>query len=366
MKFIINREVLLNPLQQIVSVIEKRQTILILSNILINKKNNNLTLTGTDLELQIVVELSTQDDESADLTIPARKFLDICRLLPVQSEIKIELVDDKAKISSGRSRFLLSTLPATAYPQFIETEFEYQFFIKANKLKKALDKTLFCMASQDVRFYLNGLSLHVSNQKLKMVSSDGHRLAIYEDMLDEATGYEAKIVLPRKGVVELSRLLNDSDSDVKVEFSANNVRFTADNIIFSAKLLDAKYPDYSKVFAQPFLNSILIEKIILKEALTRVAILSNDRFKGISFDINQESLKITAHNPEHEEAEEELSIQYDGDAFTIAFNVQYLLEAINNINSDIIKLNIAANGSTCFIEEPEQDFYKYIVMSMRL
>lgn len=367
MKFIINRELLLAPLQQLVNVIEKKQTIPILSNILVNKKNNQLVLTGTDLELQIIITLTTfEDDEEGFLTIPARKFLDICRLLPARNDINIEHLDNKIKVSSGRSRFSLSSLTAENYPQFIETDFEYHFVITAAKLKKLLEKTIFCMASQDVRFYLNGLSLHISNHKIKLVSSDGHRLAIYEDSLEQATGYEAKIVLPRKGVVELSRLLDSTEDEVMVDFSNNNIRFTINNLVFSAKLLDAKYPDYTKVFSQPFLNSILVEKLVLKDALTRVAILSNEKFKGVSFDISNDNLKITAHNPEHEEAEEDISISYEGSPFTIAFNIQYLLEAITNIDTDWVKLNIAVNNSTCFIEEPENDSYKFIVMSMRL
>ena len=222
------------------------------------------------------------------------------------------------------------------------------------------------MANQDVRFYLNGLLLNISNQKLKMVTSDGHRLAIYEDVLEQPTGYEARIVLPRKGVVELARLLDDSDTEIKIEFSANNIRLYINNLIFSAKLVDAKYPDYAKVFNQPFLNTILVPKQLLKETLSRVAILSNEKFKGVSFDITTDSIKISAHNPEHEEAEEECLCEYSGDSLSIAFNIQYMLDAVSNLNSDMAALNIAANASTCFIEEPEEQAYKFIVMSMRL
>ncbi|MCX7087421.1 MAG: DNA polymerase III subunit beta [Methylococcales bacterium] len=366
MKFIINREQILSPLQQIVSVIEKRQTMPILSNVLIVIENNTLTLTGTDLEIQIIAKLDIDPAEAGAITLPARKFLDICRLLPNQADIKIERQDDKIKISSGRSRFSLSSLPAENYPKFVETEFNNQFVISARKLKKALEKTVFCMANQDVRFYLNGLLLNISNQKLKMVTSDGHRLAIYEDVLEQPTGYEARIVLPRKGVVELARLLDDSDTEIKIEFSANNIRLYINNLIFSAKLVDAKYPDYAKVFNQPFLNTILVPKQLLKETLSRVAILSNEKFKGVSFDITTDSIKISAHNPEHEEAEEECLCEYSGDSLSIAFNIQYMLDAVSNLNSDMAALNIAANASTCFIEEPEEQAYKFIVMSMRL
>ena len=286
MKFIINREELLLPLQQIVSVIEKRQTMPILSNVLMVIEEDQLILTGTDLEIQIIAKINIATATPGSITVPARKFLDICRLLPNGAEIKLELQDDKVKIASSRSRFSLSCLPADNYPEFAESELESHLFINAGKFKKALDKTVFCMANQDVRYYLNGLLFNVSNSKLKLVASDGHRLSIYEDILDQATGIEARIILPRKGVLELSRLLDDPDAELKVEFSSNNIRIFIKNLIFSAKLVDSKYPDFGKVFQQEFFNQIHIQKQLLKEALTRVAILANEKFKGVTFDIS--------------------------------------------------------------------------------
>ncbi|MBF6647866.1 MULTISPECIES: DNA polymerase III subunit beta [unclassified Methylobacter] len=366
MNFIINREALLTPLQQIVSVIEKRQTMPILSNVLLVIEDNRLILTGTDLEIQIVAKIEIGTATSGAITVPARKFLDICRLLPSGAEIKFEQEDDKVKILSNRSRFSLSCLPADNYPEFAESEFEHQFFINAGKFKRALEKTTFCMANQDVRYYLNGLLLHISNSKLKLVASDGHRLSIYEDQLDQATGYEARIILPRKGVLELVRLLDDPDAELRVEFSGNNIRIFIKNLVFSAKLVDSKYPDFSKVFQQSFFNQIHIQKQSLKEALTRVAILSNEKFKGVTLDIVPDSLRISTHNPEHDEAEEELFIEYTGEPLSIAFNAQYLLDAVSNLDSELAVLTIASNASTCFIDEPNDTSYKFIVMPMRL
>ncbi|MDP1774457.1 MAG: DNA polymerase III subunit beta [Methylobacter sp.] len=383
MKFIINREEILLPLQQIVSVIEKRQTMPILSNVLMVIEDDQLVLTGTDLEIQIIAKINIAKDgvyaenlpgagsaiataTPGSITVPARKFLDICRLLPNGAEIKFELVDDKVKIASSRSRFSLSCLPADNYPEFAESELENHLFINAGKFKKALDKTVFCMANQDVRYYLNGLLLNVSNSKLKLVASDGHRLSIYEDNLDHATGFEARIILPRKGVLELSRLLDDPEAELKVEFSSNNIRVFIKNLIFSAKLVDSKYPDFGKVFQQEFFNQIHIQKQILKEALTRVAILANEKFKGVTFDISPDSLKMSTHNPEHDEAEEELVIEYTGEPLTIAFNAQYLLDAVSNLDSELAVLTIASNASSCFIDEPGDCGYKFIVMPMRL
>ena len=366
MKFIINREEILTPLQQIVSVIEKRQTMPILSNVLLVIDDELLTLTGTDLEIQIIAKINIKLATPGSITIPARKFLDICRLLPNGAEIKFEQQDDKVKILSHRSRFSLSCLPAANYPEFSESELENHFFINAGKFKKALDKTLFCMANQDVRYYLNGLLLNISNSKLKLVASDGHRLSIYEDTLEEGSGYESRIILPRKGVLELSRLLDDPEVQLKIEFSSNNIRILIKNLFFSAKLVDSKYPDFGKVFQQEFFNPIHIPKQILKDALTRVSVLSNEKFKGITLDITPDSLRISTHNPEHDEAEEELAIEYEGEPLTIAFNAQYLLDAVSNLDSDLAVLTIARNASSCFVDEPNECAYKFIVMPMRI
>ena len=366
MKFTINREQLLTPLQQLVSVIEKRQTMPILSNVLIQVKEGQLVLTGTDLEIQIVVKLELEEFEIGDITVPARKFLDICRLLPSESEIKIEQQGDKVKVVSGRSRFSLSSLDADDYPEFSEAKLDYQFVMNAANLKKALDKTMFCMANQDVRYYLNGLMLNISNSKLKLVASDGHRLSIYKGEMGVATGFEERIIIPRKGVQELSRLLDKTDAELNIEFSTNNIKVVLGDLTFSAKLVDAKYPDFNKVFDQEFFNPIYIPTKQLKESLNRVSILANEKFKGVSFDISENLLKISAHNPEHDEAEEEVPIEYDGEPLNIAFNAQYLLDAISNLDSEQAQLTIAENASSCFIEDPSDEAFKFIVMPMRL
>ncbi len=366
MKFIITRELILPPLQQIVSVIEKRQTMPILSNLLIVVEDNTLVLTGTDLEIQLIAKITLEQSEPGRITLPARKFLDICRLLPNNAELKIEKIQDKVKISSGRSRFSLNTLAAENYPEFSESSLENQFVISAEKMKKALDKTIFCMGSQDIRYYLNGMLFHISNSKLKFIASDGHRLSIYEDSIGEATGYEARIILPRKGIAELSRLLEDEELDLNIQFSNSNIRIEIKNMIFSAKLVDSKYPEFSKVYDQPFFNQIHIEKQLLKEALTRVYILANEKSKGVSFEVSEGLLRLTSHNPEQDEAEEELIIEYSGEPISITFNAQYFLDAVSNLDSELAVLSIASNGSSCFVEEPGQQLYKFIVMPMLL
>ncbi len=366
MKFLINREEILPALQQIVSVIEKRQTMPILSNVLIVAEDQFLYLTGTDLEIQIVAKINFSPETTGAITVPARKFLDICRLLPQEAEIKFELQNGKVKISSNRSRFSLNCLPANNYPEFSESELENVVTINSGKFKKALDKTLFCMANQDVRYYLNGLLLNISNTKLKLVASDGHRLSIYEDSLNESTGFESRIIFPRKGVHELSKLLDDPELELKIQFSNNNIKVHFKNIVFSAKLVDSKYPDFSKIFDQDFFSPIQIPRLPLKDALTRVSILSHEKLKGITLDISNGSLKISSHNLEHDEAEEEVSIDYDGSPISIAFNAQYLLDAFSNLDSEYAVLTIASNLTSCFIDEPTDSTYKFIVMPMRL
>ena len=260
----------------------------------------------------------------------------------------------------------MACLPAEQYPDFSETEMDKSFSITARQLKKALEKTTFCMANQDVRYYLNGLLLHISNSKLKLVASDGHRLAIFEDDLEQPTGYETRIILPRKGAVEIYRLLADDDKLLTINFSNNNIKVTIDQITFSAKLVDAKYPDFSKVFQQAFFEPITFSKQELKDALTRVAVLSNEKFKGVTLDFIQGSVRISTHNPEHDEAEEELTLDYPDNPLSIAFNAQYLLDAISYIDSESIIFTISNNVSSCFIDEPNQPGYKFVVMPMRI
>lgn len=366
MKFIINREELLIPLQQIVNVIEKRQTMPVLANILLKLSADSLILTGTDLEIQVMVQMEIKSADTGEITVPARKFLDICRLLPSGAEINFAYQNGKVTIQSGSSRFTLSTLAADSYPDFPENEPEYEFTIQAEKLKKALDRTIFCMANQDFRYYLNGLMMHISNSTLKLVTSDGHRLAIYEQDINQATGIDSRIIIPRKAVQELSRILDTHDEDATLQISKNNFKVLVGNLVFLSKLIDAKYPDFSKIYQQDYLPPIQINKQALKETLTRVAILANEQTKGIILEINSDHIFINSYNPEHEEAEEKIAIEFTGTPSSITFNVQYLLEALANLDSELAILSIASNLSSCFIEEPHEVPYKFIVMPMTL
>ena len=367
MKFIINREQILPTLQQIVNVIEKRQTMPILSNVLMKVEDNQLSLTGSDLEIQMVSTNQISSTENSEVTVPARKLLDICRLLPSNAKINLATQNQKMIITSGRGRYSLATLDAINYPEFSESELDHHFVIIAEQLKKALNKTLFCMANQDVRYYLNGLMINISNKTFKLVASNGHRLGIYQGELEQETGYEFVMIMPRKGVIELSRLIDNPEQKVQIQFSDSNIKVLFEHLNFSAKLVDAQYPDFSKIYNQEFMNVIKVDRDVLKETLSRVAILSNEKINGITLDISSEVLKISTYNLEQEEAEEEISIQFQCEqAFSIAFNVQYLLEAISNIDSETVHISIAKNASTCLIEDPNDKSYQYIVMPLRL
>lgn len=367
MKFTINRDSILPALQKIVSVIEKRQTLPILGNVLMQLDGQTLTMTGTDTEIQIISNIQLDSAvESSLFTVPARKLLDICRLLPNNAAIKFDTQDDKVKVTAERSKFSLTTLPAEHYPSFTKTHATYEFSLKAGQLKKSMEKTAFCMANQDVRYYLNGMALNVNNSTITLVASDGHRLSFYENALEVPTGQAARMIMPRKAIQELTKLLDDAEAEVTIQASANDVTVLYKDSIFSSKLIDAKYPDFSKVFDQAFLEPIVLSRQALKEALTRVSILANEKFKGINFHLSSGSLKLTAHNPEHDEAEEELLIDYQGDPIMISFNSQYMLDAVANLDSESAALRFAANLSSCFVEDVDQTAYKFIVMPMRV
>ena len=367
MKFNINREVLLPALQHIVAVIEKRQTMPILANVLMSADQDKLSLTGTDLEIQLLAKLPVATTvQPGSIAVPARKLLDLCRLLPPKSDLVFEQQKEKIRLMSHKSRFMLNCLPAESYPDFAESKMDKTFSIPSELMLNALAKTLFCMANQDVRYYLNGLLIHISNSKLKLVASDGHRLSIFETNLENATGYEEKLILPRKGALELYRLLNNLNAPVTINFSNSNIKVKLDQLTFSAKLVDAKYPDFSKVFQQSFFQPITIPKQELKDSLTRAAVLANEKFKAVTLDFTPDLLKISTQNPEHDEAEEEVNIAYASESLTISFNAQYLLDAVSYIESDDVILTISSNSSCCFIEEPKPADYKFIVMPMRL
>lgn len=366
MKFSIPREELLKPLQITSSVVERRQTLPVLSNILIKAQKNNLILTGTDLEVEIVARLSLNDNIEGEVTLPARKFLDICRALPDNANINIQVEENKAVIKSGRSRFSLATLPATEFPNIDPIESAYAFSISQKDLKSLIDQTQFSMAQQDVRYYLNGLMLELNNNSIRAVATDGHRLAICEKQAELQVKESKQVIIPRKGVTELSRLLEDSDSIVQIQVSENHIQADLGNVIFTSKLIDGKFPDYQQVIPANPTKIVTCGRELLYQSFTRASVLSNEKYRGMRLQVSNNLLKATVHNPEQEEAEEELEVQYQGDDFEIGFNVSYFIDALAAIKEDTVEVKFTDANQSCLVNAKDNTACRYVIMPMRL
>ena len=366
MKLSIQREILLKPLQQVTGVVERRQTLPILGNILFNAGKGNLKLTATDLEVELQAQATVAVDEPGDITLPARKLLDICRTLPEEAEISISVKKDKALVQSGKSRFTLSTMPASDFPVVEKIKSAKKFSVPQDDLHRLIERTSFSMAQQDVRYYLNGLMLEPADGVLRAVATDGHRLALCELPADVGDSTEQQVIVPRKGVQELHRLLEDNDDPVQVEIGSNHIRITTSELRFTSKLIDGRFPDYQRVIPKDLDKKLLINRDSLRQALTRTSILSNEKYRGIRLDISKNNIKIQAHNPEQEEAVEEIDATYDYDAIVIGFNVTYLLEVLNVLDSEEVEVFLSDANSSAVISRPGNDDCRYVVMPMRL
>jgi len=370
MKVSINREILLGPLQAVCSVVERRQTLPILSNILIQFETDSITLTGTDLEVEMVTKITLPGDEviseTGDITLPARKFLDIVKTLPENAVIKMNIEKERAEIRSGRSRFVLATLASDEFPSLESLKDPFSCHVKQTDLKYLLDKTQFSMAQQDVRYYLNGLLLELNNDNLRAVATDGHRLALCDINANIAISEPLQVIIPRKGVTELSRLLGSSDVDVELQVSKNHIKATLPNFTFTSKLIDGKFPDYEKVIPKNLDISINFDRVELHSALQRASVLSNEKYRGMRLTLADNLLKATVHNPEQDEAEEEMEIEYGGEALDIGFNVSYFLDALNAIDNDKVNMNLLDSNSSCLLQTGSDASCKYVIMPMRL
>ena len=368
MKFTITRETLLTPLQQVIGVVEKRQTLPILSNVLLKLADGQLELTGTDLEVQLVTRTTVESGEDGAITVPARKLLDICRLLPEKSAISVDCKEDRFAIRCGSSKFNLATLPADNYPEFDTGTTELEVAVPAATLCRALEKTTFAMAQQDVRYYLNGLLLDLDGRTLRTVASDGHRLAVFEEALD-IEGEGRQIIIPRKGVLELARLLGEGEEAVTVQIAPNTIRVNLGRVSFAAKLIEGRFPDFQRVMPRDLARIMLVEKDAFKGALTRVSVLSSEKYKSIGMEIDSEGepfMSLKAQNPEHEEAEERVPVSLEGSGLSVGFNAAYLLDAINNVDSAQVRLSFTEAANSCLIEDCGDSHFKFIVMPMRL
>ena len=366
MQLSITREDLLKPLQQIIGAVERRQTMPALSNLLLRGSDQNLSITATDLEVELVASLDMEIEDQGATTIPARKLLDICRSLPDQAKIAVNSSNEKIKVSSGRSRFTLATLPAEDFPTIDDLELDQNVVIKEGEFKDLIEKTAFAMAQQDVRYYLNGLLLELDAGQIRTVATDGHRLALSQ--LEHKSDIEGsrQIILPRKGVQELLRLLTNEDNEITASIGKNHLRVNLANLQFTSKLIDGRFPEYQRVLPEECDNRAQIDKVSLKQALARASILSNEKYKGIRLILDNNIMIIQAHNPEHEEAEDEIEIEYTGERLEVGFNVVYLLDVLNALESDKVEIIIQDANSSALIVSPESQASRYVVMPMRL
>ena len=367
MKFTVSRDALLKPLNLVAGVVERRQTLPILANVLMVLDGDRLSLTGTDLEVELVgrVQLASAG-ESGELTVPARKLVDICKSLPEGCEISFAAEDGKVTVKSGRSRFTLSTLPAREFPNVEDSMGTHQFTIKQGQLKRLIDRTGFAMAQQDARYYLNGMLWELKDKQLKVVATDGHRLALCSLPEKIDSGDDAQVILPRKGVLELARLLLAEDEDIAIVIGSNHIRATTDEFTFTSKLVDGKFPDYQRVLPRSPNKIVLGSRLELRQAFTRTAILSNEKYRGVRLKLTDNSLDIVANNPEQEEAEEAVPVDYQGDSLEIGFNVSYLLDVLSVLSGEQIKLSLSDPNSSALLEESDEGDSLYVVMPMRL
>ncbi|HFD79309.1 MAG TPA: DNA polymerase III subunit beta [Gammaproteobacteria bacterium] len=366
MKFTIDRESLLKPLQQVIGVVERRQTLPVLGNLLIKAGQDGLKITATDLEVEIQAQAAVDIEEGGEITLPARKLIDICKALPENASIVLELKDQKAQIRSGRSRFTLSTLPAADFPVVDKISSDCRFSMPQDRLKELIERTQFSMAQQDVRYYLNGLMLEIGPDLLRAVATDGHRLALCDTAIDVAVQDARQVIVPRKGVQELQRLLEDSDTPVELEIGTNHIRIRSPEVCFTSKLVDGRFPDYERVVPRGGDKVVLADRELLRQALSRTSILSNEKYRGIRLTISKNILKIQSHNPEQEEADEELEVEYPGAPLEIGFNVTYLLDVLSAIRSEQVEIILSDSNSSCLMRQPDTDRCRYVVMPMRL
>ncbi|MDR3159366.1 MAG: DNA polymerase III subunit beta [Zoogloeaceae bacterium] len=361
------RDTLLSPLQAVSGIVEKRHTLPILSNVLLEKQGERLTLLATDIEIQITTESSPISGEGEGaVTLAAKKLQDILRSLPESAEITLDKEDKRLLLKAGKSRFSLQTLPADDFPRMVIAEGDEKTLAVTQKEFRALiGKTQYAMASQDVRYYLNGLMLMVDGQELRCVATDSHRLA-YNSMAIDSSLEHQEMILPKKTVLELNRLLSDNDEPLRISVGGNQIRFAFGATVLVSKLIDGKFPDYERVIPSHLENRMTVNRQALHTAMSRAAILTNDKFHGVRILLDANLLKIIAANAEQEEAQEEIEVQYTGAPLDIGFNVTYLLDVFNNLSGDDIEWSFNDANSSALITVPGNDRFKYVVMPMRI
>lgn len=366
MRFCIQRETLLRPLNQVVGVVERRGTLPVLSNVLVHVEDGLVGLTGSDHEVEMYAEAQAEETEAGDITVPARKLFDIVRALPDGSRIQFQQTGERVSLKAGRSRFTLSTLPASEFPSVDDIAAVDRVSLTETSLKELIDRTGFAMAHQDVRYYLNGLLLELRDGALRCVATDGHRLAMCESLVPGAQRSERQLILPRKGVLELQRLLDNGEGMVEIEFGKNHMRARCGSFVFTSKLIDGRFPDYEAVIPIGADRKVLLSRDELRASLGRVGILSNEKYRGVKLEVSPNRLRIVAHNPEQEEATEEIEAETSVEELAVGFNVNYLLDALGALRDLKVLLCLRDGNSSCLIRDAEDGRAQHVVMPLRL
>jgi DNA polymerase-3 subunit beta len=369
MKFEVTRDVLLDPLIAVQGVVERRQTLPILANVLLRVSETTLSVTATDMEIELVAESELECNDVGNITVPAKKLIDICRTLPRDAKLSFSTDQHKVLLRSGRSRFTLSTLPAEEFPATDDPINELEISLEQSRFKRLIDLTQFAMAQQDVRYYLNGLLLEIGKDYLRAVATDGHRLASSDMAVDTPISEEPRqIIVPRKGVLEMQKLLSSSTEPVQMIVGANALRMRVAGAQLTSKLIDGRFPDYERVIPRHDLSDkqVVIGKDQFIGCLTAASVLSNDKYRAVRLSLADKVLRVVANNPEQEEAEVELEVDYSGEALEIGFNVGYMIQAVNALPSDSVRLCLTDSSSSCLLLAEGHDDCRYVVMPMRL
>lgn len=367
MKFSVERDKLLGALQRVSGVVERKSSQPILSHFMLYISSHQLRITGTDLEVEITALLTLiEPAESGEVTLPARKLLDICRALPEGSQLNFTLNKEKVSVLSGKSRFYLATLPAESFPRLEAKEKEVEFEISSHLLSDMLERTLFAVANQDVRFYLNGLLMQTKDGDLYSVATDGHRLSMFNAKLDKQIP-NYSIIIPRKAVSELQRLLANTEEELAVGLTKNNITINGKDYIFISKLIEGNFPDYQAVIPKNNKVKIVLDRDDFRNALSRVSILSNEKYRGVNLQLSKGMLHLSSKNPEHEQAEEELAIEYEGDSFDVGFNVGYILDVLNHVPPGNVEFALEDASQSVLIKSLSDDYNcLFVVMPMRI
>ena len=367
MKLTLQRDQALPPLSLVTGVVERRQTLPILANALLESGNEMLRLIGTDLEVEVLIEIPAENVTAGTTTVNARKLLDICRTLPDGATLQITQTEDRLKIQSGHSRYNLQSLPAKDFPRLEEGDhWEERIKLPQAKLRDLLEKTAFSMAQQDVRYFLNGVLLELNDTELAAVATDGHRLARSHISLPTAVDNPQQVIVPRKAVHELTRFLKDTEENITLEMNPNHLRFSRPGAALTTKIIDGKFPDYRSVMTQNLTQTLAAERGELYDVLARTAVLTNEKYRGVRLELNKGSARVVAHNPDKEEARDEIAVEYGGEPIEIGFNVTYLMEALRALTENKVEIYVQDSNSGCLLQSPGDKSTQYLIMPMRL